>query len=103
MVKVVSDNSYCTVIEIYHYIPEFDLEHLNLPKEVIVGNEIEIMEEELKRNYPDFHLVYSYPQRKIMRPPQDKTYEKAISNLENYEGMGKCLKVITRAVRYKHL
>ena len=102
MVKLICDNAKHTVIEIVHYITEFDLEHSNVPRELIIDEEIKLMEKELKDYFPDFHLVYSYPQRKIMAPPKDETYEKAIHKYEDMGPIGKGLRVITRGVKYKH-
>ena len=99
MVKVVVDDSEHTIIEIIHVIPESDLETINLPREMIVDAEIKEMEEELKEDYPSFHLVFSYPQRKIMAEPKDETYKKAINKIEDFGGI-RGLKVTTRGVKY---
>ena len=100
MVKELVNDSEHIIIEILHFIPKFELEHLNMIREDIVNAEIEIMRQELKEDYPGFKVVYAYPQREIMAPPRDKNYEKAIHKLEE-TSIGPVLKVVLRAVTYK--
>lgn len=100
MVKKIIDNDEHAIIEIIHIIPEDCLDMINLPREEIINAEIELMEKELKEDYPLYHLVYSYPQRKLMAEPKDKNYEKAIHELVDMGIFGKVLRVVTRAVRY---
>lgn len=100
MVKKIIDDSEHTIIEIIHYIPEYTFDMINLPKEEIINAEIELMEKELKEYYPLYHLVYSYPQRKLMVEPKNENYEKAIHELVDMGICGKVLRVVTRAVRY---
>lgn len=100
MVKKIIDDDEHAVIEIIHYIPEYIFDLINLPREKIINAEIELMEKELKEDYPLYHLCYSYPQRKIMAEPKDENYEKAIHELVDMGICGKVLRVVTRAVRY---
>ena len=100
MVKKIIYDSEHAVIEIIHYIPEFIFNTVNLPREEIINAEIKYMEEELREDYPLYHLVYSYPQRKLMAEPKDENYEKAIHELVDMGICGKALRVVTRAVRY---
>lgn len=100
MVKKIIDDGEHAVIEIIHLIPEYIFNTLDLSREEIINAEIVLMEEELKKYYPLYHLCYSYPQRKIMAEPKDENYEKAIHELVDMGICGKVLRVVTRAVRY---
>lgn len=100
MVKIIIDDSEHTIIEIIHYISEHTFDTINLPREEVINAEIELMEKELKEDYPLYHFCYSYPHRKIMAEPKDENYEKAIRELVDVGICGKVLRVVTRAVRY---
>jgi len=100
MVKELVNDSEHIIIEILHFIPEFELEYLDMTREDIINAEIEIMKQELKEDYPGFGIVYAYPQRNLIAPPRDENYEKAIHKLEK-TSIGPVLKVVLRAVAYK--
>ena len=100
MIEVLRDDDYSTSINIIHWISEFDLEHMRANKEQIIDAEIELEREEAKEHFPDFDVIFSYPQRKAMMPPKDENYEKAINNLQDMGFGEKGLKVITRIHKY---
>ena len=97
VVNMLVDDDKHSVIEIMHYITETDLNAAQ-NKERVVDYEIDSMEKELRRDYPDFGEVFAYPKRSVMA--SEEAYKNALNKFEDICGT-KMLKVILRAVKYK--